>query len=131
MKRVLAFLVCTGFAFIFVTAAAFASGNSEAKPASAATGQSISGQTITVQFTTPAPPQALLDQFKKQTGVSVNWVNLGWPELQTKITAAAAANTYFADATDVDCERRAGWAGLPAGPGVRAQASGGWQPGGR
>lgn len=84
------------------TALVFASGTSEKSSSATGAAQSISGQTITVQFSSPAPPPALLDLFKKQTGVSVNWVNLGWPELQTKITAAAAANTYFADATDVD-----------------------------
>lgn len=105
VKRIAVFLACAGCVFFVLTGTAFASGSSEAKSASAATGQSITGQTIIVQFTTPAPPQALLDQFKKETGVSINWVNLGWPELQTKITAAAAANTYFADATDVDWSR--------------------------
>ena len=62
----------------------------------------------------PAPPAALLDQFTKQTGIKVNWVNIGWDNLQTKIAAAAAANTYFADAADVDWSKvgeyqKTGW----------------------
>ena len=44
----------------------------------------------------------------------MNWVNVGWDDLQTKIAAAAAANTYFADATDVDWSKvgeyqKTGW----------------------
>ena len=61
-----------------------------------------SSDSITVAVAYPAPPAALLDQFTKQTGIKVNWVNIGWDNLQTKIAAAAAANTYFADAADVD-----------------------------
>ena len=62
----------------------------------------------------PAPPKALLAQFTKQTGIKVNWVNIGWDDLQTKIAAAVAANTYFADAADVDWSKvgeyqKTGW----------------------
>jgi multiple sugar transport system substrate-binding protein len=60
------------------------------------------GSSITVVYHYPAPPKSLLDQFTAQTGVKVNWVEVGWDNLQTKIAAAAASNTYFADATDVD-----------------------------
>src|ERR1700678_2687349 len=73
-----------------------------------------SSDSITVAVAYPAPPAALLDQFTKQTGIKVNWVNIGWDDLQTKIAAAAAANTYFADATDVDWSKvgeyqKTGW----------------------
>jgi multiple sugar transport system substrate-binding protein len=61
--------------------------------------------TITVALASPSPPQALLNDFTAKTGIKVNWVNMGYPDLQTKITAAGAANTYFADATDVDWSR--------------------------
>ena len=64
-----------------------------------------SGVTITVALMNPAPPQAALDQFTKDTGITVKWSNIDWDSLQTKITAAATANTYFADATDVDWSR--------------------------
>ena len=64
--------------------------------------QSSSPHSITVAVAYPAPPAALLDQFTKQTGIKVNWVNIGWDDLQTKIAAAASAHTYFADAADVD-----------------------------
>ncbi|MGH3155727.1 MAG: extracellular solute-binding protein, partial [Streptosporangiaceae bacterium] len=75
---------------------------------------SASSNSITVAVAYPAPPAALLDQFTKQTGIKVNWVNIGWDDLQTKIAAAAAANTYFADATDVDWSKvreyqKTGW----------------------
>ena len=63
---------------------------------------SSSPHSITVAVAYPSPPAAELAQFTKQTGIKVNWVNIGWDDLQTKIAAAAAANTYFADATDVD-----------------------------
>ena len=64
-----------------------------------------SGVTITVALPTGAPPKAALDEFTQQTGITVKWVNLDWDSLQTKISAAAQAKTYFADATDVDWSR--------------------------
>ena len=64
-----------------------------------------SGATITVALAATAPPKAALAAFTKQTGIKVKWVNIDWDSLQTKISAAAAANTYFADATDVDWSR--------------------------
>jgi multiple sugar transport system substrate-binding protein len=72
------------------------------------------GVTITVALAQDAPPQAALDAFKKDTGITVKWVNLDWDSLQTKISAAASANSYFADATNVDWSRvgqlgRLGW----------------------
>jgi multiple sugar transport system substrate-binding protein len=75
---------------------------------------SSSSNSITVAVAYPAPPKALLDQFTKQTGIKVNWVNIGWDDLQTKITAAMTANTYFADAADVDWSKvgeyqKTGW----------------------
>src|SRR5580698_227974 len=86
----------------------------------AACGSSGGGSTastpksITVAVAYPSPPKALLAQFTRQTGIKVNWVNIGWDDLQTKIAAAAAANTYFADATDVDWSKvgeyqKTGW----------------------
>jgi multiple sugar transport system substrate-binding protein len=75
---------------------------------------SSSSSSITVAVAYPAPPKALLAQFTKQTGIKVTWVNIGWDDLQTKIAAAATANTYFADAADVDWSKvgeyqRTGW----------------------
>jgi multiple sugar transport system substrate-binding protein len=75
---------------------------------------SSSPSSITVAVAYPAPPKALLDQFTKQTGIKVNWVNIGWDDLQTKIAAAMSANTYFADAADVDWSKvgeyqKTGW----------------------
>ena len=64
-----------------------------------------SGVTITVALAADPPPKAALDDFTQQTGITVNWVNIDWDSLQTKISAAATAKTYFADATDVDWSR--------------------------
>jgi multiple sugar transport system substrate-binding protein len=64
-----------------------------------------SGVTINVVESSAAPPKAMLDEFTKQTGITVKWTNVDWDSLQTKITAAATANTYFADVTDVDWSR--------------------------
>lgn len=51
------------------------------------------------------PPAAARAAFKKQTGITINWLRIAWPDLQTKIAAAAAAGTYFADVVDVDWSR--------------------------
>ncbi|MFI5959169.1 extracellular solute-binding protein [Cryptosporangium sp. NPDC051539] len=61
--------------------------------------------TINVALAADPPPKAALDSFTKETGIKVNWVNIDWDSLQTKISAAATAKTYFADATDVDWSR--------------------------
>ena len=63
------------------------------------------GVTINVTLAIPAPPKATLDAFTKATGITVNWTNIDWDSLQTKIAAASTAKTYFADATDVDWSR--------------------------
>src|ERR1019366_7744328 len=68
----------------------------------AAAAKTAAGTTINVAIAYPAPPKAMLAKFTSQTGIKVNWSNVGWDDLQTKIAAAAAANTYFADVTDVD-----------------------------
>lgn len=63
------------------------------------------GVTITVALAADAPPKAALAAFTNETGIKVKWVNIDWDSLQTKISAAATAKTYFADATDVDWSR--------------------------
>jgi multiple sugar transport system substrate-binding protein len=78
------------------------------------TTSSSSPGSITVAVAYPSPPKALLAQFTKQTGIKVTWVNIGWDDLQTKIAAAMSANTYFADAADVDWSKvgeyqKTGW----------------------
>jgi multiple sugar transport system substrate-binding protein len=65
-----------------------------------------SGVTITVALPADtAPPAAALTAFTDQTGIKVDWVISDWDSLQTKISAAATANTYFADVTNVDWSR--------------------------
>jgi len=81
---------------------------------SGSSASSSSSKSITVAVAYPSPPKALLAEFTKQTGIKVTWVNIGWDDLQTKIAAAASANTYFADAADVDWSKvgeyqRTGW----------------------
>ena len=90
-------------------AAGCSAGGSTIGQTSAATGKSI-----TVDMFYPSPPKAMLAQFTKQTGIKVNWVEIGYDDLQTKIAAAASSNTYYADATDVDWSRvgeyaKTGW----------------------
>jgi multiple sugar transport system substrate-binding protein len=68
----------------------------------AASAKTLAGTTINVAIAYPAPPKATLAKFTKQTGIKVNWSYIQWDDLQTKIAAAAEANTYFADVTDVD-----------------------------
>ena len=74
--------------------------------AGCATGPGASSETedvtITVALFLSPPPKASLDAFTEETGITVNWTTIDWDSLQTKITAAATAKTYFADATDVD-----------------------------
>ncbi|MBA8796064.1 multiple sugar transport system substrate-binding protein [Friedmanniella endophytica] len=79
-------------------------GSSSGGSASGGSSQT-SGVTITVALASDPPPKAALDEFTKETGIKVNWVNIDWDSLQTKISAAATAKTYFADATDVDWSR--------------------------
>ena len=73
-----------------------------------------SGKSITVDMFYPSPPKSVLAQFTKQTGISVQWVEIGYDDLQTKISSAASSNTYYADATDVDWSKvgeyaKTGW----------------------
>ncbi len=94
---------------VTLAAACGSSGSSSGSSAS-----SSSSKSITVAVAYPSPPKALLAEFTKQTGMKVTWVNIGWDDLQTKIAAAASANTYFADAADVDWSKvgeyqRTGW----------------------
>ena len=67
--------------------------------------QATTGVTINVTLGAQPLPQAALDAFTKSTGIKVNWTQIDWDSLQTKIAAAATAKTYFADATDVDWSR--------------------------
>jgi multiple sugar transport system substrate-binding protein len=80
-------------------------GSSTSPSATAAVGVLPSptpGSSITIDYHYPSPPKSVLAQFTKLTGVKVNWVEVGYDNLQTKIAAASTSNTYFADLTDVD-----------------------------
>src|SRR6478736_2110109 len=94
-------LLLAGLLATSLAAAACGSGSSGTSAASTAT----TGVTINVVLASDPPPKAAMDEFTKETGITVNWTNVDWDSLQTKISAAAAANTYFADATDVDWSR--------------------------
>src|ERR1700689_1842827 len=109
-KRAAAIALSAGL----VALAAACGSSPSAGGASGPGSSSGSSDSITVAVAYPAPPAALLDQFTKQTGIKVNWVNIGWDDLQTKIAAAMSANTYFADAADVDWSKvgeyeKTGW----------------------
>jgi multiple sugar transport system substrate-binding protein len=91
-----------------VTLASACGSGSGGSPSSGSSGS------ITVAVAYPSPPKAELAEFTKQTGIKVTWVNIGWDDLQTKIAAAMSANTYFADAADVDWSKvgeyqKTGW----------------------
>jgi multiple sugar transport system substrate-binding protein len=92
-------------AVVLAFALAACGGGSSGGSGSSAGSDQTSGATITVTLAAPAPPKEALAAFTKQTGIKVKWVDIDWDSLQTKISAAAAANTYFADATDVDWSR--------------------------
>jgi multiple sugar transport system substrate-binding protein len=101
-------------ACVVMLAAACGSASTGSSAGSKAGASTSSPGSITVAVAYPAPPAALLDQFTKETGIKVNWVNIGWDDLQTKIAAAMSANTYFADAADVDWSKvgeyqKTGW----------------------
>ncbi len=90
-------------AAVTLLAAGCSSGGAPAEQSSS--GGGTQDVTITVALPTDPPPQAALDAFKQETGITVTWATSDWDSLQTKISAAAAANTYFADATNVDWSR--------------------------
>jgi multiple sugar transport system substrate-binding protein len=94
----------TGAAALALALAACGGGSGGGGGNSAASDKT-SGATITVALAADSLPQAALAAFTKQTGIKVKWVNIDWDSLQTKISAAAVAKTYFADATDVDWSR--------------------------
>ena len=88
--------------------ALLAAGCSTGGGSATASGEStdVAGVTITVSLPADsAPPAAALAAFTKESGIKVNWVTVDWDSLQTKISAAATANTYFADVTNVDWSR--------------------------
>ncbi|MEV6287363.1 sugar ABC transporter substrate-binding protein [Kribbella sp. NPDC051770] len=92
-----------GLTGLAVVLAACGGGGGDSKASGGST--ETSGVTITVALASDPPPKAALADFTQQTGITVNWVNLDWDSLQNKISAAATANTYFADATNVDWSR--------------------------
>jgi multiple sugar transport system substrate-binding protein len=88
-------------ASVLLTACGGGSGGSASVPSAGPT----TGVTISVALAAEPPPKAALAAFTKSTGITVKWTNIDWDSLQTKITAAATAKTYYADATDVDWSR--------------------------
>ncbi len=89
-----------------VASCALAGAPASAHVSAAPVAKPFAGQTITVAYASTPPPKNMLDQFKAQTGITVNWSNVGWDSLQTKITAAALAHAYLADVADVDLVAR-------------------------
>jgi multiple sugar transport system substrate-binding protein len=77
-------------------------GASSAATTSSANKPAVQDVTINVAIAYPAPSKAALAAFTKSTGITVNYSDIQWDNLQTKIAAAAEAHTYFADVTDVD-----------------------------
>lgn len=94
-----------GLTAVALLTAACSGGGGGGTPAATGGATQTSGVTITVALPTDPPPQADLDAFTQATGVKVTWASSDWDSLQTKISAAATANTYFADVTNVDWSR--------------------------
>ncbi len=91
-------IAAAGLACLSLVAAACGKSSSGASTAT-------SGVTINVALAGDPLPAAAVAAFTASTGIKVNWSNIDWDSLQTKIAAAATAKTYFADATDVDWSR--------------------------
>jgi len=70
------------------------------------------GVTIAVASGMQEPPAAMLRAFTEQTGIKVTWIDLGWDDLQTKISTSSVAHTYFADVANVDWSRVGSYAKL-------------------
>lgn len=92
-------------AAILTSLAGCSGGNTEASTQTTAASTQTEDVTINVVFSFEPPPQAALDAFTKETGIKVNWTNVDWDALQTKISAAAQAGVYFADVSNVDWAR--------------------------
>jgi multiple sugar transport system substrate-binding protein len=77
-------------------------------------GSAGSSKTLNLALSLGVLPASVWAPFEKQTGIHVNYTNIEWSSLQTKIAAAAESKTYFADVTDVDWSKtgeytRTGW----------------------
>jgi len=96
-------VLLVGLASLALVLAGCGGGGGDTKSTGGAS--ATTGVTITVALASDPPPKAALAAFTKDTGITVKWVNVDWDSLQTKISAAATAKTYFADATDVDWSR--------------------------
>ncbi len=62
---------------------------------------SIRGQHITVLLPYQVS-QSILNQFTKQTGVTVTYNTAGWDNVKSKLIVANTAGTYIADVTEFD-----------------------------
>jgi multiple sugar transport system substrate-binding protein len=77
-------------------------------------GGAASTKSINVALSLGTVPASVWAPFEKQTGIHVNYTNVEWSSLQTKIAAAGVSNTSFADVTDVDWSKtgeytKTGW----------------------
>jgi multiple sugar transport system substrate-binding protein len=77
------------------------SGDDDAGGSTSTSGDSLSGQEITVLLPYKVPKE-LLDQFTADTGIKVNFQVNGWDALAEKLTIAMTANTFIADVTEMD-----------------------------
>jgi multiple sugar transport system substrate-binding protein len=66
-----------------------------------ASGTPIRGQHITVLLPYTVS-QSILNQFTKQTGVTVTYNTAGWDNVKSKLIVANTAGTYIADVTEFD-----------------------------
>lgn len=97
-KRILGFLL----AIVFVLTACSQPDSENSKPAQKETSTK---ETQEISFMIPdwgAPPQEMLDEFKQETGITVNVETVSWDDIRNKVSIAAGGKTAPADVYEVD-----------------------------
>lgn len=97
---VMALSACGSSSSSSSSSAASSTGGSSSKSVFASS-TSLRGQHITVLLPYTVP-QSFLNQFTKQTGVTVTFDTAGWDNVKSKLIVANTASTYIADVTEFD-----------------------------
>lgn len=98
-KRIIGLLM----AFVFVLTACGQGAQQEAEPAKEEAATTTEGQEIT--FMIPdwgAPSPELLEEFKEESGITVNVETVSWDDIRNKVSIAAGGKTAPADVFEVD-----------------------------
>ncbi|MGO4988615.1 MAG: sugar ABC transporter substrate-binding protein [Gallicola sp.] len=97
-KRIIGLML----AFVLVLTACGQTAQNESQPAKENT-STTEGKEIT--FMIPdwgAPPQEMLDEFKEESGITVNVETVSWDDIRNKVSIAAGGKTAPADVFEVD-----------------------------